>query len=433
MNLATRCTECSTVFRVVEDQLKVSEGWVRCGRCQAVFNARLTLLDLDAANAVPSTSAPAAPTAPSPSSARTAAPAPSAQAPDEPDHSIANAALDQAPAAAPTSLGPPEQMPAPTPALTEMQSVAETPAAPRHPSAARQAADGPAAATTTQDTDPTATDSAGAEASALPLSRPPTAAAEPAPPGADDWTPLLPPATPPASSAGLTPAHAEGAEAQALPDLALPTSAASDALAPDVVVSLGQDAAAGAAPAAVTIDADEALVAASFMRGDEASPWRRPPVRRALWLLALLLVLALLLQVLLAWRDVLAVRAPEMRPALQGLCHVLGCQMHAPRRIDKLAVESSSFALLANPGGTAALHRLAITLRNRADTAVRAPALDLGLTDPQGRVVTRRVVTLADLGLVQVDIPAGAELPLQAVLDAGQRRVSGYTVDLFYP
>ena len=46
MSLATRCTSCGTVFRVVQDQLKVSEGWVRCGRCDAVFNALEGLFDL---------------------------------------------------------------------------------------------------------------------------------------------------------------------------------------------------------------------------------------------------------------------------------------------------------------------------------------------------------------------------------------------------
>ncbi len=45
--LATRCPACHTVFRVVRDQLKVSGGWVRCGRCSEVFNASLALLDLD--------------------------------------------------------------------------------------------------------------------------------------------------------------------------------------------------------------------------------------------------------------------------------------------------------------------------------------------------------------------------------------------------
>jgi predicted Zn finger-like uncharacterized protein len=45
--MATRCSACSTVFRVVPDQLRVSEGWVRCGRCAEVFNASEVLLDLE--------------------------------------------------------------------------------------------------------------------------------------------------------------------------------------------------------------------------------------------------------------------------------------------------------------------------------------------------------------------------------------------------
>ena len=47
MSLATRCFACGTVFRVVQDQLKVSEGWVRCGRCNEVFNALDSLFDLE--------------------------------------------------------------------------------------------------------------------------------------------------------------------------------------------------------------------------------------------------------------------------------------------------------------------------------------------------------------------------------------------------
>src|SRR6185369_14453014 len=47
MSLATRCPVCQTVFRVVQDQLKVSEGWVRCGRCAKVFNAFEGLFDLE--------------------------------------------------------------------------------------------------------------------------------------------------------------------------------------------------------------------------------------------------------------------------------------------------------------------------------------------------------------------------------------------------
>jgi predicted Zn finger-like uncharacterized protein len=39
MSLITCCPACGTMFRVVPDQLKISEGWVRCGHCTEVFDA----------------------------------------------------------------------------------------------------------------------------------------------------------------------------------------------------------------------------------------------------------------------------------------------------------------------------------------------------------------------------------------------------------
>jgi len=43
MSLTTRCPACGTRFRVVPDQLKISDGWVRCGHCADVFDATLHL------------------------------------------------------------------------------------------------------------------------------------------------------------------------------------------------------------------------------------------------------------------------------------------------------------------------------------------------------------------------------------------------------
>lgn len=37
--LITRCPVCATMFKVVPDQLRVSEGWVRCGHCGEIFDA----------------------------------------------------------------------------------------------------------------------------------------------------------------------------------------------------------------------------------------------------------------------------------------------------------------------------------------------------------------------------------------------------------
>jgi predicted Zn finger-like uncharacterized protein len=43
--MKTRCPDCQTVFRVTPEQLKARAGKVRCGHCQAVFDALDALLD----------------------------------------------------------------------------------------------------------------------------------------------------------------------------------------------------------------------------------------------------------------------------------------------------------------------------------------------------------------------------------------------------
>ncbi|MDQ2733427.1 MAG: zinc-ribbon domain-containing protein [Pseudomonadota bacterium] len=97
MSLATRCSSCGTVFRVVQDQLKVSEGWVRCGRCNAVFNALEGLFDLgrdmptewDASTAVPTSAA-----IPAAEPMRTAGPVEVAPKAADPIFGLPQAAID---------------------------------------------------------------------------------------------------------------------------------------------------------------------------------------------------------------------------------------------------------------------------------------------------------------------------------------------------
>lgn len=43
MSLTTRCPACKTLFKVVPDQLRISEGWVRCGQCDEIFDASTEL------------------------------------------------------------------------------------------------------------------------------------------------------------------------------------------------------------------------------------------------------------------------------------------------------------------------------------------------------------------------------------------------------
>ena len=48
MSLITQCPACTTLFKVVQDQLRISEGWVRCGQCDEVFDANAHLQSKDA-------------------------------------------------------------------------------------------------------------------------------------------------------------------------------------------------------------------------------------------------------------------------------------------------------------------------------------------------------------------------------------------------
>lgn len=62
MNQITRCPNCSTSFRVTDEQLAAHQGKVRCGRCSFIFNARDFLQRIEAEAISSSTTKGIAPT-----------------------------------------------------------------------------------------------------------------------------------------------------------------------------------------------------------------------------------------------------------------------------------------------------------------------------------------------------------------------------------
>lgn len=386
MTLATRCPSCGTVFRVVQDQLRVSEGWVRCGRCNGVFDATEVLFDIDSGAAV------------------------SLQLPE----------ADATPVAEPASPAPPMAAPAPAPPAPTSPPVPPPPA-PRPEIEPSWMDHGPVEPTFAANGLPdTSLDHPFREE---PLLRAPSRsndddmAAPDGPIVVTDHVPIQVPslatAEPPAVTAGspLTVAPTDGPA----PD--------GPALAPDLVATLPATAQVQGLP--------------SFMRtAERAAVWRRPLVRAGLWVGVLLLGVGVLAQMALLWRDNLAAHWPAASPALQALCRVAGCSVQPLRRIEQLSVDSSGLNRLA--GST--LYQLQLVLRNRADTAVMMPALDLALNDAQGRLVSRRVLQVAELvpSVVgpdpsQVALQAGQQMPIKVLVSTGERRVDGYTLELFYP
>ena len=153
-------------------------------------------------------------------------------------------------------------------------------------------------------------------------------------------------------------------------------------------------------------------------------------MRRLTIAAALVLPLLLGTQVALHHRDLLAARWPGSAELLGALCAPLDCSVQAPHALDAVSVESSGLTRVEG----SPLYRLQVAVRNRAAWAVAMPALDLTLTDPRGEVVTRRVLRAAELGGAAPEaLAAGAEWSTLATLDVGDRRITGYTIELFYP
>jgi predicted Zn finger-like uncharacterized protein len=439
MSLATSCPSCGTIFKVVEDQLKVSEGWVRCGHCHEVFNALEGLFDLAGRQRpqpatrpiVTGDALPRRPVAPSSSGASTAAPRAEPRPPENPadwietrpamfsdvealraqqlqrdaerlkrmavqgeTESARSAVFDEAP----TKLAEPVTAPA----------VASIP---------------PPVASPTEYANPSIEFAAADESSQI---------------EADPWTAQSYAATE-FIDLGTADTIFEPHEQntlfgdglgtyQPLPPVEHDTNAdvfgarnataQNDAQAPTPV---------GAIPA-IGGQSGSATLPAFVRQADRAAWWRKPAVRILLTLGSVCAALALLLQLALHQRDSLAARWPTLHAPLGALCEQLGCTLKAPQQLDALVVENTA---LTRPAGVDG-YRLQVSLRNRVDYTIRAPHLELSLTDSSGAVIVRRVLSPADFMQAET-LSASAEGNWQLELSSSDKRIAGYTVAAFYP
>lgn len=380
MNLATRCTSCGTIFRVVQDQLRVSEGWVRCGRCDAVFDAASSLFDLEQE-------------------------APPDWQPTEPP------AMDGEPAGATMPLEP-------VGTAVDGPFVSED----ERRWSASMAAQG----------------LSGSEPGA-PIEDPPQpswqasspASARPATPAFEPPHGLLVRNTEEADHSGHP--HEDDDDVIVITDhpssnrLAVSTLSAASTV---YVGPAGADIGASASEIA-TLDAE---TPPDFLqRARRQAFWKSGRARGLLGTLAAVLLLALVLQTGQHFSELAAARWPGLRPTLTAWCGLSGCSVGPPHRIDDLVVEST--ALAPAPGPAATGLRLAVTLRNRASYAVALPSIDLSLTDMSGKLIARRALSPDDFAPSTRAVAASGDLPLQTVLTAaaGAPRVAGYTVEIFYP
>lgn len=158
--------------------------------------------------------------------------------------------------------------------------------------------------------------------------------------------------------------------------------------------------------------------------------WRRPAVRVALVLGCLLGAGALAGQVMWGQRDALAVQHPSLAPTLQTLCAMAGCELQPRRQIGDVVIGSSGFRQLPRNGQ----YQWSLSLENRSDFAVAMPAVELTLTDAQDKLLLRRVIRLDQFG-APAQIEGHGEWSVTAPVEVQglESAVAGYRALVFYP
>ena len=406
MSLITRCPSCGTLFKVVPDQLKISDGWVRCGHCSDVFDAYAQLQSAESVGILekPPVTAfglPADEPFPARDEPTRMVPLPAGEAPRAP--------------AAPAS---PPSVPDPDP---PRRSRAVDPVTGARDFGAEDSSQTSVPASVGSDTDGLAPVSPDPAASADDghIDRLLLAAAHD---GQDPLDEHLQDLLQTGEPTRLPPNDAVDDPDESRPPEAARSGGASSSRGRRRRDSRGDARAERAGP--------ESEV--GFVRkARRASTWRRPMVRAVLGALALVLTLGLLAQVAVQERDFLAAAEPRLKPVLEALCEPVGCRVGPLRRVDAVVVEAAAFSKLLPD-----VFQLALTLRNGAALGVATPALEITLTDRQEQVVVRRVLSPADLRAPVLLAPAGewsGSVRMAIEPGAGGARVTGYRVVAFYP
>ena len=388
MSQVTRCPSCGTRFKVVADQLRISQGWVRCGRCQSVFDASEDLQPL--ADDAPQAAAESAP------AAVPVAEHDEAVVAEKPPESIAVSedAVDKG-----------KETDADAEALDEAHAVQGEASESGHQQDADKGADKDADDEAGNDSDEHAESDLQAESELNDESGD--------------------------SEAETTDKVSTEQDAT---DAGEMTSA--DALLSTDVDDVRREVEAEQSSVSEESEsesesADAALDEPGFVRQARRKAfWHSTGMRIALLLGSVLAVAGVAGQYAWHQRDALVAQYPQLTPMLQQVCQHAGCELGARREIADVVISGSGFKQLAD----AQQYQWSLTLENRSDVPVATPVAELTLTDAQDKPLLRRVVDLRELGApaqLQARQEWSVNVPVQ--VQELSAPVSGYRALVFYP
>ncbi len=404
MSLAATCPQCHTLFRVVPDQLKLRGGMVRCGACQHVFNANLSL-SFVAEDAIALRRRAQRLDAPRP-----IRPAAQVDPAAQQTHPVQDAPAAQ-PAASPAAAGRTSSLERPSIAAFAEQGT--RPAEQQRPDAppALQPASAPAPVTPRPIEIVPASD-VDASRLARREQRLARAKALREMQRAADAPALDAAASKPADRA------TDSASAPADPSAANPSSA--------------EPPGASETPAPLLLSAiDTQDLAAAFLAREQAAERRAARWRHAALVGSMMGLLALGAQVAYAMRDELAQLQPALKPGLTAACEWLGCRIELPRHARALSLESIQLEALDRNGH----YRVSTVLRNTGTVTTAAPHLEISFPNKSDGLLARKVLTPEQWlppAVVNGGIAPGAEISARFGLESSLDLL-GYTAAVFYP
>jgi len=169
-----------------------------------------------------------------------------------------------------------------------------------------------------------------------------------------------------------------------------------------------------------------------FVRSTRQREASSKTTRIALAVGSVLLLIVLVVQAAVSFRDVLAARHPGLRPALVSTCALLGCSVNLPARPEQLVIETGELITL---GGNA--YTFSTVLRNQGDMALAWPSLELTLNDLDDKPLVRRVFAPRDYAGAAAAAPTGfaprGEQQVRIHFRLEGAEPSGYHIAVFYP
>jgi predicted Zn finger-like uncharacterized protein len=169
-----------------------------------------------------------------------------------------------------------------------------------------------------------------------------------------------------------------------------------------------------------------------FVRSTRQREASSKTTRIALAVGSVLLLIVLVVQAAVSFRDVLAARHPGLRPMLVSTCALFGCSVNLPARPEQLVIETGELITL---GGNA--YTFSTVLRNQGDMALAWPSLELTLNDLDDKPLVRRVFTPRDYAGAAAAAPTGfaarGEQQVRIHFRLEGAEPSGYHIAVFYP